>query len=376
MAEGISIEQPRSPLARKQKIRVLQKRAQERKTKEVTAQQQKTPSPSRHEGIMLPTGATAIGGSITAALTALTRGDTQPPPQPVPISEYQSDSQKARTEIVNRHIPSPLDLVTYESNTSEHEEALKKINKQAKILKFDINDKVTPHYERSLAVVKKHRELITRMALEYGIDPEIALALVMVENGGGEFEVNDSSGAKGMWQLKKGAAIDMGLTVSDDPKEIDPIKDERMDPEKATNAALGYLRHQIDYFGDYRWGIASYHTGVTNICDFIYQYEKARNRHQTLPKPDIEEGVTQKEITIFADRIHMHHLSPHAVLPTMKEYISNSSYLDLDSLIYNYTVGGARKLLEEDNVIPKEISLNMPETPPSYPKPRSDGAVV
>lgn len=328
--------------------------------------------------LAIPTIPSAIGLAGLVASTGIPGNANSIEQPPTTIEEQQGKNDRVEA-LTFTPTTSPLDIVTYEANTAEHEEAIKRIDKQAKLLKYDINDQVTPHYEQTLAVVQKHMDLIIGDSEEYGIPPEITLSLVMVENGGGEFEVNELSGAKGMWQLKIGAAKDMGLVVSEDIDEADPTKDERLDPEKATNAALGYLRRQIDYFGDYRWGIASYHSGVTNICDFVYQWATAHNRHQTLPKPNREKGVTLPQIETFARFVRMNHLSPHKVFtdPTVIQYVESDPMLDNDSLIYNAAVGGARKNLEKDKVLgPKETAFIVPPTELSYPKPRKDGAVV
>lgn len=66
------------------------------------------------------------------------------------------------------------------------------------------------------------------------------------------------AGALGMWQFMYTTARSYGL-------KINSFIDERMDAEKAVDAAARYLRDAYDVFGDWNLAISSYNCGAGNV---------------------------------------------------------------------------------------------------------------
>jgi membrane-bound lytic murein transglycosylase D len=65
-------------------------------------------------------------------------------------------------------------------------------------------------------------------------------------------------GAQGLWQFMPATARGIGLVV-------DEYVDERIDPNRATEAALEYLQEQYNRFGDWALALAAYNAGQGNV---------------------------------------------------------------------------------------------------------------
>lgn len=70
------------------------------------------------------------------------------------------------------------------------------------------------------------------------------------------------AGARGMWQFMYGTAKIYGL-------HIDSFIDERLDVEKAVDAAARYMRDSYRVFGDWALAISSYNCGAGNVSKAI-----------------------------------------------------------------------------------------------------------
>lgn len=100
-----------------------------------------------------------------------------------------------------------------------------------------------PLYEKYLKLYNLPEELKYLSLIESGLDPR-ALS---------------NKGAGGLWQFMPYTATkDFGLRV-------DPLIDERFDPERATEAACKYMRQLYRIFGDWHLVLAAYNTGPGNV---------------------------------------------------------------------------------------------------------------
>jgi len=114
----------------------------------------------------------------------------------------------------------------------------------------------------------RYREIFQETLREYGV-PEDFFYLAVAESN--LSNVVSPVGAKGFWQFMPNTALEYGLEVS-------ATVDERLNPEKAAQAAAFYLLEAYDRFGDWALVAASYNMGqygvarevaAQNECDYF-----------------------------------------------------------------------------------------------------------
>ena len=136
--------------------------------------------------------------------------------------------------VINRHVQAEIDLFTKRGES-----------------KFFINS-----YRRS----GRYRPQITAALQAAGLPVELSW-LPLIESG---FKVNalSRSRALGLWQFIPSTGYKFGLNR-------DKFIDERMDPVKATHAAIEYLKQLHGMFGDWSTVLAAYNCGEGRVLKVI-----------------------------------------------------------------------------------------------------------
>jgi len=146
-------------------------------------------------------------------------------------------------------------------------------------------------------------EAIDKAAKDFSLDPLVLTALVSAESTG-KNEALSPTGALGITQIQPATGRELGLKIPDvlvtldnqredakynslewqaivkslnnlttsllESKELTPVTDERLDPNKAIYASAKYLSSLIDKFGgNLQKGLAAYNSGAANVTDSI-----------------------------------------------------------------------------------------------------------
>jgi len=157
--------------------------------------------------------------------------------------------------------------------------------------------------ERALITSRKELELMRSVLAKNHLPPDLAY-MVLVETGF-KFNSRSQKGAVGPWQMRVRTARAYGLKIGDGV-------DERLDPEKSTQAASSYLRSLIADFGignSAMLALAAYNLGPTRVRAIIRKVEnpiKQRNfwylyRTRALP-PETREYVPKVIAAIIVGR--------------------------------------------------------------------------
>ena len=159
------------------------------------------------------------------------------------ISSFNTDTIKSRLIELNKK--TPIDI----SYTPDLEELIKKyLNNRKKF--FNENSELIKYYfpifEKALQNNKAPLELKYLPIVESRLNPR-AVSKV---------------GATGLWQFMYAAAKENGL-------ELNSYIDERMDPEKSSEAAAKYLLKLKENYNDWTLAIAAYNAGPRTISKAI-----------------------------------------------------------------------------------------------------------
>lgn len=124
-----------------------------------------------------------------------------------------------------------------------------------------------PRGQRLLkAWVKKsgrYRASIQKLLVQYGM-PEDVVWLALVESA---FDptIHSHAGAAGLWQFMPATGRIYGLTVT---RSVD----ERLDPERATHAALRHLKDLYKRFGTWELAFAAYNMGYGGLLSSVRRF--------------------------------------------------------------------------------------------------------
>ena len=116
------------------------------------------------------------------------------------------------------------------------------------------------HFIASYKRSGKYRKMIVDMLQKEGLPQELSW-LPLVESG---FIVNALSDqrALGLWQFIPSTGHKFGLSR-------DEYIDERLDPEKSTQAAIDYFKELHSHFGDWSTALAAYNCGEARVLRII-----------------------------------------------------------------------------------------------------------
>jgi len=176
--------------------------------------------------------------------------------------------------------------------------------------------------------------------------------LAMAESG--LMNVASSAGARGFWQFMPATAKEFGLEVSNDV-------DERYHFEKATKAAISYLRKAHVKFGDWTAVAASYNMGQTGFAK--RQEEQLNRNYYELYLNDETSGymfrilafkVIFENPTEFGFNLRS---SDYYQLPSMKSIRVNSDIKNLAQ--WAKTNGSSYKDLKQYNPWLRDKNLNI-----------------
>lgn len=110
--------------------------------------------------------------------------------------------------------------------------------------------------------MEKYDGMITAKLAERGMPKELVY-LALIESGGNPRATSPVK-AKGLWQFMAPTAKQYGLAVGG-------RVDERLQPEKATDAALDYLSDLHERFGSWYLAAAAYNTGQGRVSRILKQ---------------------------------------------------------------------------------------------------------
>ena len=190
----------------------------------------------------------------------------------------------------------------------------------------------------------RYRNRIVRSLREAGLPQELSW-LPLIESG---FKVNalSRSRALGMWQFIPSTGYKFGLSR-------DKFIDQRMDPEKSTQAAIAYLKELHKLFGDWATVLAAYNCGEGRVLRLIRgqninYLDNFWDLYQRLPRE------TARYVPRFLATLHiMNNLEDYGL-----DQISVDPPLDYEGVTINKQVhlANVAKSLGLDKKILKELN--------------------
>ena len=168
------------------------------------------------------------------------------------VSEYNMDSVKFSSNISDKEMMERLaDMNSFITLP---------FNDNVKIYIILYSERMPSRMGRVMGLSGYYFPLFEEVLSRYGLPLELKYMAVI------ESMLNpvatSRAGARGMWQFMYGTARNYGL-------EINSFVDERLDVEKAMDAAARYLRDAYRIFGDWALAISSYNCGAGNVSKAI-----------------------------------------------------------------------------------------------------------
>ncbi len=193
---------------------------------------------------------------------------------------------------------------------------------------FTVRDR---EYTRMVASRKKvYFPLFEKYLAQYGLPDELKY-LSIIESGLNPKAVSRAR-AVGLWQFMAPTGRHYGL-------QSDWFVDDRMDPDKATEAACKYLRDLYTMFGDWELALASYNAGPGNVKKAIRRAGYKRNfweAYAYLPR-ETRSYVPQFVAIIYAmnylDEHNFYDIPEEAAMPSdtlhVKKFLNFETFASL-----------------------------------------------
>ena len=171
-----------------------------------------------------------------------------------------------------------MDSVRFSSNVSD-EEMMRRLSAMNSFITLPYNDVVKNYIilysermhsrmGRVLGLSGYYFPIFEDILLRYGLPQELKYMAII------ESMLNpvatSRAGARGIWQFMYQTGVSYGL-------EINSFVDERLDVEKAVEAAARYLRDAYRTFGDWALAISSYNCGAGNVSKAIRRADGRRD---------------------------------------------------------------------------------------------------
>ncbi len=171
-----------------------------------------------------------------------------------------------------------MDSVRFTSNVSDAE-MMRRLSAMNSFITLPYNDVVKNYIilysermpskmGRVLGLSSYYFPIFEDILLRYGIPQELKYMAII------ESMLNpvatSRAGARGIWQFMYQTGVGYGL-------EINSFVDERLDVEKAVEAAARYLRDAYRTFGDWALAISSYNCGAGNVSKAIRRADGRRD---------------------------------------------------------------------------------------------------
>ena len=174
--------------------------------------------------------------------------------------------------------------------------------------------------------------------VEYGLP--IELRFLSVIESGLRPQVKSKAGALGLWQFMYKTGLYFGL-------EENSYIDERMDPDKATDAACRYLKQLYGIYGDWNLALASYNAGPGNVNKAIKRSGNKKTYWEVRPFLPTE---TQGYVPNFIAAAYlMTYHAEHNIIP-IEAKLHNAQ---LDTICFNKAI--------HMNTISKLVSWDLEE---------------
>lgn len=175
--------------------------------------------------------------------------------------------------------------------------------------------------------------------------PEELKYLAIVESGLNPL-AQSPVGAAGLWQFMKPTGREYGLHQTQ-------YIDERLDPEKSTEAAMLFLRRLHKYYGDWELALAAYNCGQGNVNKAIRRAGGKKSFWDIFPYLPRETRGYVPSMT--AVRYAMHYAGEHNIFSDSILYQPEVAYLEIKQELE------LDKLAKELHLTPKELLALNPE---------------